>query len=124
MTSPSLSDLEQAVQRVIDAGRLGKPSVVRWFAHAGPDGFSGTLEAMTAASSRWLGGEPSKVNTFGSEKAGQVVSSVTWPGGQNALLTVAAGSGAGTTPQLNDLIVLGSRGALYHDLARLTWGVR
>jgi len=110
--------LRRGVGRVIEEGRLGRPTVVRCTLRAGtePDEIAAGVERLTALAAEWFGERPSVSHTAGGPERGHVITLLRFPGGQTALLSVGAGPrgdrGGG------DLIVLGSRGALYFDVPR------
>ncbi|NQU97707.1 MAG: hypothetical protein HQ548_08685 [Chloroflexi bacterium] len=108
--------LRRAVGRVIGDGRLGRPAVVRCLLRAGggPDEIAAGVERLTALATEWFESEPSASYSVGNRDQGHVITSLRFPGGQTALVSVGAGprgdSGGG------NLMVLGSRGALYFDI--------
>ncbi len=105
--------LQAGIQKVLNEGRLGKPSFARAFARAagGPEEARRALAAMTTMASAWFGAEGEVVHAAGSEASGHLVSLLRWPGGQSAILSVGPG---GSGPARLDLALLGSRGALYY----------
>ncbi|MBI2964788.1 MAG: hypothetical protein HYY34_01135 [Chloroflexi bacterium] len=102
--------LTEAVGQAIADGRVGVPSVVRWYVRTKPakGGAAPTAESMLDAAGAWLGGKPVAVQRFGKDEA-QVVLHAKWAAGAAAMLTAASGRGE----PANDLIVLGSRGSIY-----------
>ena len=107
--------VQAAVQRIIDQGRVGSPVVVRCLTHtAGGRGqVADQMGAIRDAAIRWFGGDPIREYTAGSEDRGHVVASLRWPGGQSAIVGVGVGdqnAGVG-----GSLILLGSRGAMYYN---------
>ena len=107
----SVDRLTEAVKAAIDGGRVGIPSVVRWYMRTGPDAGppAATARTMLAAAAKWLGGDPATVATFGKAGAAETVLHASWPTGAGAVLTAASGPGE----TASDLILLGSRGAIY-----------
>jgi hypothetical protein len=102
--------LTESVKQVVEGGRVGVPSVVRWYVRARPGrGVAArTAESMLDAAGAWLGGKPVAVQRFGKDGS-QVVLHVTWAAGASAVLTAASGPGE----TANDLMVFGSRGSIY-----------
>ena len=105
--------LQQVVQEAIDAERLGQPQFVRCVARA-PEGGSldSSLEALASMGESWLGGPASKRTRRGEGSGVYLTEVLTWDTGQGALITVSATGGSGTADI--DLMVVGSRGTLYH----------
>ncbi len=105
-------ELQTAIQKVLSAGRLGKPSFARAFAQAagGPPEARATLAAMTAMANAWFGADAEVVHMAGGEDFQHLVSLLRWPGGQSAIFSVGPG---GPGPARLDLALLGSRGAIY-----------
>jgi hypothetical protein len=74
-----------------------------------PGGAEETVRSMLVAAEAWLGGQPSTVRTLGGGNVLESVVHASWPDGAAAILTAADGPGEAA----NDLILLGSRGAIY-----------
>ena len=108
-----LEALQQVVQEAIDDERLGQPQFVRCVARA-PDGGSldSSLETLASMGESWLGGPASKSTRRGEGSGAYLTEMSTWATGQGALITVSATGGGGTADI--DLMVVGSRGTLYH----------
>jgi hypothetical protein len=68
------------------------------------------LAAVTGLANGWFGGEARVVHAIGSEASGHLTSLLRWPDGSSALLSVGPSAGH---PRI-DLVLLGSRGALYY----------
>ncbi len=111
MESPAIRKLREYVQQVVAGGRIGVPSVVRWYVRtsAGKDAAASTSERMLKAASTWLGGKPATVRKFGEKGGSQVVVHATWAAGAAAVLTAASGPGE----PASDLMVMGSSGSIY-----------
>ncbi len=108
-----LEALQQVVQDAIDDERLGQPQFVRCVARA-PDvrSLDSSLETLASMGDAWFGG-PAATRTRRGEGSGAFLTEVsTWDKGQGALITVSATGGSGTADI--DLMVVGSRGTLYH----------
>ncbi len=125
MTQQAESDwksLQKTVNRVIEEGRLGTPAVVRCLLRPGMGGkaISAGTAKLTALITEWFGSEPSACYSVGNADAGHTITSLRFPGGQLALISVGAGPGGDEGG--GDLMVLGSRGALYFDIPRSMGG--
>ena len=108
-----LEALQRVVQEAIDTERLGQPQFVRCVARA-PEGGSldSSLEALASMGESWFGG-PAASRTRRGEGSGVYLTEMsTWDTGQGALITVSATGGSGSADI--DLMVVGSRGTLYH----------
>ena len=108
-----LEALQQVVQEAIDDERLGQPQFLRCVARA-PEGGSldALLETVASMGESWFGA-PAASRTRRGEGSGVFLTEVsTWDKGQGALITVSATGGSGTADI--DLMVVGSRGTLYH----------
>lgn len=110
MKSPALRKLTDSVHQVVAGGRVGVPSVVRWYVRTNidKDATASTAERMLKATSTWLGGKPATVRKFGKDGS-EIVLHATWAAGAAAVLTATAGPGE----PANDLMVMGSRGSIY-----------
>ena len=108
-----LGALQQVVQEAIDDERLGQPQFVRCVARA-PDGGSldSSLEVLASMGESWFGAPAASRTRRGDGSGVYVTEMSTWDTGQGALLTVSATGGSGTADI--DLMVVGSRGTLYH----------
>lgn len=111
MDSVLLRKLTESAQQVVAGGRIGIPSVVRWYVRTSVDEAdpAASARAMLRSAGVWLGGEPASVRTFVRENGSEAVIHATWPAGAAAILAATQGPGE----PANDLILLGSRGAIY-----------
>ena len=111
MEPSTLDQLTETVHRAIGGGRIGIPSAVRWYVRTNERAGTPkeTAGAMLAAAGNWLGGEPVSVRTLGKDDCPELVIHATWEMGASALITAAHGPGE----PANDLILMGSRGAIY-----------
>ena len=105
--------LRGAVQRTVDAGRIGRPVALRLTVHVGgaaseAEECRGALRTMAAG---WFGSEPVGAHRLGRDGAPSV-EALRWTGGQSALLAVSAGPG----PVGGNLVLMGSNGTLYHEI--------
>jgi len=118
--------LYQTVKHALDAGRVGSPVFVRYVAQiaSGREELRGVLAEALAMANSWLGASPQRVYVQGCGDAGQLTATVQYSGGQTALLSVGVAppvyaEALRTAPQI-DLMLLGNKGALYHDSTSLS----
>ncbi len=106
--------LRRVVQEAIDTKRLGQPQFMRCVARASDGGSLGSvLDALVSMGESWFG-SPAATRTRRGEGSGVYLTEMsTWDTGQSAVVTVSAS--AGPTPAGIDLMVVGSRGTLYHQ---------
>lgn len=110
----TFTDLDRAVQQTLTGGRIGSPVFVRCLVQS-PDASDTALPTLVraAASLRgWLGQPIVRVYAVGSPADGQLSLTLEFRGGGTALVSWSHGPPRGDGV---DLMVLGSRGALYHD---------
>lgn len=106
-----LARLQQAIKGLIVEGRVGAPTVVRWYVrtsavqHKTPDDLAGQLAVIAGD---WLGGMP--VSSNATRSGGELVTHSSFASGGVAILTAAIGPGE----PANDLMIFGSKGAIYH----------
>ncbi len=105
--------LRGAVQRTVDAGRIGRPAALRLTVHVGGEAsVAGECRAaVRAMAAGWFGSEPVAVHRIGGDGAPSV-EALRWSGGQSAVLAVSAGPG----PIGGNLALMGSNGTLYHEI--------
>lgn len=104
--------LNSTVADALKSGRIGNPVFVRWFERVDSDPGDAAQAALGIVST-WYEGEP----TFTHAPEGSDLQSTLlarWSGGQSALLIMAP-VGFMDAPGL-DLAVIGSKGAVYHDV--------
>lgn len=106
-----LSRLQESVSGLIKQGRVGEPAVIRWYMRAQSTRHrtaAALAEEMTTIAGKWMGGPAVSSNTV---RAGtELVTHVTYKSGGVAVVTAAIGPGESA----NDLMVFGSKGAIYH----------
>ena len=108
-----LEALQQVVQEAIDAERLGQPQFVRCVARATDGGsLDSSLETLASMGESWFGGPAASRTRRGEGSSVYLTEMSTWDTGQAALVTVTAAAGGGSADI--DLMVVGSRGTLYH----------
>jgi predicted dehydrogenase len=110
----SLVDLHRAVEETLANGRIGRPLFVRYsLQRLDPrrrlvDG----VAALSGAAIRWVGGPLDLVIAVGSENVGQLSATLVFDTGESAAVTCGRAPGPGSGV---DLMIVGSRGAIYHD---------
>ena len=108
-----LANLREVVGGVVDEGRLGAARFLRCHAVT-PD--AGLLDAavstLGALGEAWFGAGPAHTHRLGDGSGRYLTEMLTWDGGQGAIVTVSVGSHP--EPRL-DLLLVGSKGSLYHQ---------
>ncbi len=109
---PSLTDLHRAVETALASGRLGTPVFVRYLLLVPdpPDAVTTRLAQLAATANGWLGQPLAEVYAPAPPQDGAVTVTLRYRTGATALVSIGPGDGAA------DVLVLGNRGALYHDL--------
>ena len=111
MTPDHLERLKAVVQSAIDAGSLGAPRYLRCVAGVpAGEGLEDAANGLGELASAWFGAEPSSRYGLGGN-AVYVTEMRKWPLGQGSIITV---SHTQCVPTL-DLMLIGSRGTLYHE---------
>jgi len=107
--------IHQTVKKELDAGRVGCPVFVRCIAQVAKDSehLTDVLKEALATAGSWLGASPLRVYAQGSKDVGQITATVLYESGQTALVSVGLAKPDGA-PRI-DLMLLGNKGALYHD---------
>ena len=107
--------LYKTVKEVLDSGRIGSPVFVRCIAQLASDRehLTDVLAKSLATASSWLDASPQRVYAQGGKDAGQITATVHYATGQTALVSVGTVKANGT-PRA-DLMLLGNKGAIYHD---------
>ncbi len=105
--------LRNTVLGAIERGQIGRPVSLRLTVHgSGGDGERRDLEGeLRGLASAWFGGLWVSEYVTGGD-CGPSVLALKWSGGQSAILSVS--TGAGQTG--GNLVLLGSNGAIYHDI--------
>ena len=108
-----LANLREVVEGVMDEGRLGAARFFRCHAVTPDAGLlDSTLSALGALGEAWFGDGPSRTHRLGDGSGRYLTEMRTWDGGQGAIVTVSVGSYP--EPRL-DLLLVGSKGSLYHQ---------
>ncbi|MBM3237519.1 hypothetical protein FJZ31_14610 [Candidatus Poribacteria bacterium] len=107
--------LYKTVKSVLDSGRIGSPVFVRCVAQIASDRehLTDALAEVLAIAGLWLSASPQKVYAQGGKDAGQITATVHYLSGQTALVSVGTVKANGM-PRV-DLMLLGNKGAIYHD---------
>ena len=106
--------LRSVVQRVIDQGGIGSPMALRLTVHTrGAEAEAGKYrEEAEGVAAAWFGGQPDSVYSIGGSDAPSVTA-LKWGAGQSAILSVSAGADG---PVGGNVMLMGSRGTIYHDI--------
>ena len=114
MIQTEMSVLRRVVQEAIDEGRLGPPKFLRCIAHAGGSTqMAASLNELASLGESWFGSHPVQRYRMGEDSGVYLTETLKWPHGQSAVITVFSVPSEGA-PQL-DLMLVGSRGTLYHE---------
>ena len=109
--------LKETVLGAIERGQIGRPVSLRLTVH-GP-GNQGELQDLKSElhdlASAWFGG-PCESEYVAGGNGPASVTALKWPGGQSAILSMSAGPGRTG----GNLVLLGSNGAIYHDIGPVT----
>lgn len=108
-----MHSLYRTVNEIIDTGRLGIPVFVRCIVQVVPGSeYVGNILArvLTMASS-WLRSSPVEVYAQSNDKLRQITVTIKYTDGQTSIVSVSASGVANRV----DLMLLGNKGALYHD---------
>ena len=114
MTTADTSSLSNSVREAIDQGRLGSPKFLRGIARtAESQRLDDSLRELKSLAQDWFGSSPIQSYRLGEGSQVYLTEMLKWPQGQAALLTAVCDPSPGA-PWL-DLILVGSRGTLYHE---------
>lgn len=105
--------LDQTIQEVLEKGRVGTLVFVRWVAYVTPGCLKESLASMLVVTQSWLRTKPRRLYVQDGRDAALINASVLYASGQTALVTAAAVPGSQSS--YGDLMLLGNRGAIYHD---------
>ena len=102
------------MQETINQGALGIPRYLRCIISiSSEDGLEAVLVELTQIAGAWFGSGPCSCYRLGCEESTHITEMQKWSEGQGALLT-ATHSPTAIGPRL-DLMLIGSRGTLYHE---------
>ena len=121
--------LYKTVKEVLDSGRIGSPVFVRCVLFSSlkrncdenieaqvaseREHLKDALTEALATASLWLGASPQRVYAQGGKDSGHITATVHYVSGQTVLVNVSTVKANGT-PRA-DLMLLGNKGAIYHD---------
>lgn len=110
----NLANLHRAVQATLTSKRLGQPVFVRYLWHSldKPETVLPRLAQLADTVTAWLGQTLERVYAVGGIASGQVSLTLGYREGGSALVSWARSPTPGDGV---DLMVLGNRGAIYHD---------
>ena len=108
-----LARIREVVAGVVDEGSLGVARFLRCHAVT-PDAslLDPTLASLGALGEAWFGAGPARTHRLGQGSGRYLTDMLTWDRGQGAIVTVSVGSYP--EPRL-DLLLVGSKGSLYHQ---------
>ena len=108
-----LRALDEAVREALEQGRVGLPSFVRCVAVTSGDGLEGILEDVVTLVEGWFDGPHRDRHRRGDDGRSHVAEMLRWEDGRGALILVGSPP-AVAGPEL-DLMLIGSRGTIYHQ---------
>lgn len=105
--------LYQTIKEILETGRVGTPVFVRCVVQILPisDDIVDTVARILMIAGSWFEAAPIRVYAQ-TQDFMQITASVQYTGGQNAIISVNI---ANDLPPRVDLMMLGNKGALYHD---------
>ena len=109
-----MQQLYQTIEEIINTGHVGTPVFVRCTAQISPqqEDMNDVLARVLSMAFSWLRASPRKVYAQSGDSSRKITATVQCLGGQTAVVSVSAMSD--TAPKV-DIMMLGNRGALYHD---------
>ena len=106
--------LQTAVQDAISQARVGTPAFLRCIARTGgATALDAVLQDLVSMADAWFASSAVRRHRLGEETGVYLTEVLKWPEGQSALLSVTS-----ATPETStgiDLMLVGSRGTLYHE---------
>jgi predicted dehydrogenase len=106
------ADLQRAVQAALAAGRLGTPVFVRCHLQQQQAKAAGRrLAQVREVVQGWLGAKPAREYRLGDSSAGHACAMIEYGGGPTALISTSAAAADNGV----EVLLLGNRGALYHE---------
>lgn len=110
-----ITSLRIKVQEAIDQQRIGAPKFLRCIVRTNNRKYlEKALAELQCLGETWFGTQPAESYQFGNDSSLYLTNLLKWPEGQGALLTVFS-SNSDSFPQF-DLMLIGSRGTLYHEV--------
>ena len=106
--------LRHVIQHAIDLGRLGSPQFLRCICQVESwDRLEPALNELVSLADGWFGAHPVQRYRLGGDNHVYLTEVLKWPDGQGAIITASSGSSDPTSGL--DLMLVGSRGTLYHE---------
>jgi hypothetical protein len=109
MVVANLSALSEVVQEAIGEERLGQPQFMRCLAQVSADRLGDAIDEWVALGEAWFGSSVATRHRLGEGSGVYLTEMAKWETGQAALITVSDGAPA------IDLMLIGSRGTIYHE---------
>jgi hypothetical protein len=113
MVVADLSALSEVVQEAIGEERLGQPQFLRCLAQVSADCLGDAIDEWIALGEAWFGSSVATRHRLGEGSGVYLTEMAKWETGQAALITVSS-TGSNGTPAI-DLMLIGSRGTIYHE---------
>jgi hypothetical protein len=109
-----MQSLYHTVKEILNTGRVGTPVFVRCVAQiaSGSEHVGNVLARILTMACSWLEASPLRVYAQSGGNSAQITVTIQYVGGQTSIVSVNAASGVAP---FVDLMLLGSKGALYHD---------
>jgi len=106
--------LYQTIKEIIDTGRVGVPVFVRFIVQTTPidEQIIDILAQTLVMTGSWLGSIPAKIYVQHRENTAQITATAEYTGGQTAIVSINISTEFASRI---DLMLLGNKGALYHD---------
>lgn len=113
--------LYETVKEILETGRVGVPVFLRCSAQieAGDDYVEEVLMRILAMACSWMDAVPLRLYAQNGNKSNHLTVTAHYVGGQTAIVSVNAAPGIKDSL---DLMLLGNKGALYHDSESLPPG--
>ena len=110
-----MRSLQQAVQSVIDKGRIGSPVFLRCMLQIPIDeeDIAQATAGLAALANTWMPSSPEQIYVQQSADATQSTAMIEYSGGQTA--TISVNRVPPDTETSIDLILMGNKGTIYHE---------
>ena len=108
-----MHSLYRTINEILDTGRLGVPVFVRCIIQVAPgsEHMGNVLARVLTMASSWLKSSPLEVYAQSNDRLRQITVTIKYTDGQTSIVSVSASGAAHRI----DLMLLGNKGALYHD---------
>ena len=113
MVVADLSALSEVVQEAIGEERLGQPQFLRCLVQVSADRLGDAINEWIALGEAWFGSSVATRHRLGDGSGVYLTEMAKWETGQAALITVSS-TGSNGAPAI-DLMLIGSRGTIYHE---------